>query len=192
VSEQASIRTTTDWLLDLCVYAPIGFVLDAHKYVPEFVERGRSQVGLAKVIGKFAVDKLEQQLGPLATLLTCPDRSAPAQAPAAPAGAATDATAPDAPVPEEASAAEPAGSAEPAVVAAPPAGATGTNGAEPEAEPDEGSLAIAGYSTLSASQIVPRLTTLTAADLDAIARFERAHRARRTILNRVEQLRAGR
>jgi hypothetical protein len=61
----APSRTAADWVADLCVYAPIGFILDAHKYVPEFAERGRSQVAMARFVGKFAVGRLEKVLGPV-------------------------------------------------------------------------------------------------------------------------------
>ncbi len=61
-----------------------------------------------------------------------------------------------------------------------------------EVVPSESQLAIEGYGSLSASQIVPRLATLDPAALDAIGRFEAANRARRTILNRVGQLRGER
>jgi hypothetical protein len=52
-----------------------------------------------------------------------------------------------------------------------------------------GELAIPGYDSLSASQVVQRLAGLTDGELAAVARYEEAHRGRRTILNRVEQLR---
>ena len=52
-------------------------------------------------------------------------------------------------------------------------------------------LAIPGYDTLAATQVVPRLAGLSPAELDAVGRYEEAHRSRRTILARVAQLRAG-
>jgi hypothetical protein len=51
-------------------------------------------------------------------------------------------------------------------------------------------LAIPGYDTLSASQVVPRLDALRAAELEAVRAYEAAHRGRRTILNRIAQLQA--
>ena len=50
-------------------------------------------------------------------------------------------------------------------------------------------LAIPGYDDLSASQIVDRLDGLSEADLDAIRCHEESHRARNTILGKIEQLR---
>ena len=69
---------------------------------------------------------------------------------------------------------------------------------EAEPEVDTGSaespavddLPIPGYDSLAASQVVPRLTTLSESELAAIGAYEAAHRGRRTILNRVTQLQA--
>ena len=60
----------------------------------------------------------------------------------------------------------------------------------PERRPREGDpgLAIADYDDLSASQVVDRLEGLDSQDLDAIRRHEVAHRARATILGKIDQL----
>jgi hypothetical protein len=66
----------------------------------------------------------------------------------------------------------------------------------PSDQPDEADepvqdafgLAIPGYDSLAASQVVPRLAGLSAEELAAVGAYESAHRARRTILNRVRQL----
>jgi hypothetical protein len=44
-------------ILDVFVFAPIGFALDARELVPKLAERGRNQVALLKVVGQFAVNK---------------------------------------------------------------------------------------------------------------------------------------
>lgn len=49
-------------------------------------------------------------------------------------------------------------------------------------------LAIEEYDSLSASQVVPRLATLSATELEQIRAYERATRRRQTILNRAAQL----
>ncbi|MGE0881853.1 MAG: hypothetical protein AB7L13_22895 [Acidimicrobiia bacterium] len=51
-----------------------------------------------------------------------------------------------------------------------------------------GVLAIADYDALAASQVVSRLEGLTPAERAAIATYETAHRARRTILGKLAQL----
>jgi hypothetical protein len=52
-------------------------------------------------------------------------------------------------------------------------------------------LAIPGYDSLSASQVVQRLAGLSRPELIDVRDHEQSHRHRRTILNRVEQLLAG-
>ena len=54
--------------------------------------------------------------------------------------------------------------------------------------PDAETLPISAYDALSASQVVEHLDGLGRAELDAIRDYETAHRGRRTILGRIEQL----
>jgi hypothetical protein len=58
--------------------------------------------------------------------------------------------------------------------------------------PAVASLAIPGYDTLAASQVVKRLGSLRPDELDAIRSYEIATRGRRTILHRIAQLAADR
>jgi hypothetical protein len=61
----------------------------------------------------------------------------------------------------------------------------------PAPNPGDGALveqALAGYDTLSASQVVRRLESLHPDQLRAVHRHEASHRNRRTILNRTNQL----
>jgi hypothetical protein len=88
-------------------------------------------------------------------------RAAPTAAGASPASAAPDA--PAAPVPSPKPAADPAD----AITV---------------------DAALAGYDTLSASQVVRRLESLGPDELRAVHRHEASHRNRRTILNRAQQL----
>ena len=67
------------------------------------------------------------------------------------------------------------------VVATPPSGPL--NGAA-------AGLAIPGYDALSASQVVERLAGLPEQDLDEVRGYEAAHRNRRTILGKIDQLRS--
>jgi hypothetical protein len=69
--------------------------------------------------------------------------------------------------------------------AAPPPGQEADAG---DAVPEAATLPIADYDSLAASQVVPRLASLDVAELEAVGAYERGKRARRTILNRVEQL----
>jgi hypothetical protein len=54
--------------------------------------------------------------------------------------------------------------------------------------PEVGSLAIPGFDTLSASQVVQRLDGLSRSELVAVRAYETSTRGRRTILSRVDQL----
>ena len=67
--------------------------------------------------------------------------------------------------------------------------ATSSNGEAADAgaaQPDD--LPIPGYDALSASQVVQRLSGLADDELDAVHGYEAAHRNRRTILGKIEQL----
>lgn len=76
----------------------------------------------------------------------------------------------------------------PETATAEPVGAWGPDG-EPAVE--AGALAIPGYDALSALQVVGRLGALRPDELEAVAAYERTHRARRTILAKVSQLAGG-
>jgi hypothetical protein len=53
-------------------------------------------------------------------------------------------------------------------------------------------LAIPGYDSLSASQVVSRLAGLAPDELEAVRAYEAASRGRRTILTKISQLQTGR
>ena len=59
---------------------------------------------------------------------------------------------------------------------------------DPEQAPSSEELGIPGYDSLSASQVVQRLASLSGPELDAVREYETATRGRRTILARVSQL----
>ncbi len=54
--------------------------------------------------------------------------------------------------------------------------------------PSATDLPIAGYESLPALNVVQRLATLRPDEVEAVRRFEEAHRARRTILAKIDQL----
>jgi hypothetical protein len=61
----------------------------------------------------------------------------------------------------------------------------------PAAGAETASLAIPDYDDLSASQVVDRLEGMPGDELEAIRSYEGAHRARNTILGKIEQLTRG-
>lgn len=172
-------KTPGDRLLDLLVFGPAGLAMTAVEEFPKLVEKGRhrveGQVHAARLVGQFAVQmgrrQLESTLGGLKP---------------GGAGQSTSATTPSpssTPEPAPASGAAPSTRPAPAV---PNAASPSENGALASRV-----LGIPGYDSLSASQVVQRLGGLSTAELEAIRDHELAHRHRRTILNRVDQLLGG-
>jgi hypothetical protein len=165
-------RPPIEQILDVVLYAPIGVALEVQRRLPELVRDGRRQaeqrVVLARFIGKMAVHVGRQELEKRMTALRQPPPSA---------ATVVDATATDTPTPT------PTPESTPADVAA----SEGSGAEVSLVSVDD--LPIAGYDSLSASQVVGRLAALTVDELDAVESYETAHRSRRTILAKVAQLR---
>lgn len=206
-------KSPVEQAVETFVYAPIGLLFDGASLLPQLVEKGRSQVTMAKMIGRFAVEqgrteatkaaaKIQDQaagvldfiggsITPMAPVDEAPPAPAPRARPAArprtPArpGAARQAArkvagvAAEGPRPSTTTAAAPRAAgrtaARPATAPAAPAG--------PASD-----LAIPDYDGLSASHVVNRLGGLSAAELEAVRRYEAANRGRKTILSKVAQL----
>ena len=164
-------------LLDLLVYAPLGLLLEALDLLPRLAEKGRRQMGgqvtVARMIGELAVrqgqrraekviQRLREQQGGRGSGAGAGDRPANGHRPSSSA-TSTASSAASSPSPAHPSTAPP-----------------------PVSDPS--SLAIPGYDTLSASQVVPRLEGLSSAELGAIRVYEEATRGRKTILTRIDQL----
>ena len=135
--------------------------------MPKLADKGRQRMGgqvtVARMIGEMAVRQGQRRAEKIVQRL----REERAGGPASPASGAARPTNGHRPAPAPASVPSDAGPA-----------------------PDAGALAITAYDTLSASQVVPRLEGLSAAELDAIRAYEEATRARKTVLTRIDQLRA--
>ncbi|MGQ0521239.1 MAG: hypothetical protein ACT4PX_08830 [Actinomycetota bacterium] len=178
-------RTPLERAVELLVYAPLGLVLTAREELPGLIAKGREgaggQMGMARIVGQFAVHQGQREAGKLlrqaserlARLGLVPD---PAQRPG-------PATGPPSP---------PAG-ASPAGPGPAPAGADGASRPRPAGKrtPDPAALAIPGYDSLSAHQVVQRLDGLSAAELESVRAYEAATRGRKTILGRITQLQSG-
>ncbi|MGH9124678.1 MAG: hypothetical protein ACRDZ8_08115 [Acidimicrobiales bacterium] len=67
-----------------------------------------------------------------------------------------------------------------------------SEGSDGEHSPEGADLAIPGYDSLSAFQVVQRLAGLEPAELESVRRYETTGRGRRTILTRISQLQTGR
>jgi hypothetical protein len=150
-----------DRLLDVLVFAPLGFVWESRELCPKLAEEGRAQlaarVQVARMVGQFAVRKGQQEAAKAverhrATAASPSDGSAPAARPSA--NAAGDAVS----LRDD----------------------TDDIGAITEAD-----LAIPSYGTLAASQVVSRLEGLAPVELETVRRYELAHRGRKTVLGKI-------
>ncbi len=177
-------RPATEQALDLLVYGPIGLAMYVRDTAPSFlklfVARGRSvvdgqrknvegQLGQARSVGEVASAYGGPQVLRLVT-----DQLANAKAKAEEAINALGSLAGTADAPGPRVAPSP-GAAPSSRTAAPGAG-------------DGAGLAIRDYDELSASQVVDRLDGLSRPELDAIHEYETSHRARNTVLGKIEQL----
>jgi hypothetical protein len=190
-------KTPLDTLLELGLYAPLGLALAARDSLPDLIARGRqqvtSQVALAKMMGQYAVKEGEKDLRKRAEDVSQTLSSLgllPEPHPAPGANVAPKPTAGTVPTPP------------PETTAVATDAPTSTNGAAPstngKAPSDDtpavrsrADLAIPGYDTLSASQVVQRLAGLSADELEAVRDYESGTRGRRTILSKVTQLQTG-
>ena len=48
-------RTPVEQLLDLWFYAPVGFLLDYRRVIPELAQHGRSQIDFSRSLGRAAI-----------------------------------------------------------------------------------------------------------------------------------------
>ena len=178
--------------IEMFVYAPIGaglYIKDmGPTFVNMFVARGRAEIDrrqaqvqqrttTARSIGQVAVafgvpmvkQRVEREVGNARQLAQTFIESI----------GGTDE--PVAPAPHPRATPRPA-----PVKKAPVKTAPTTNGAAPAGN----ALPIPGYDALSASQVVERLAGLSPAELDAVRSYEGAHRNRRTILGKIDQISA--
>ncbi len=173
-------------LLDLLVYAPAGLAQSAAEEFERLSEKGRhrveGQLHTARLVGQFAVQMARREAekglrdvfgkvtggsegtGPDATARADEGSQASFGEDRAPeavwSDGSNDRTGPERQL-----------------------SVAGANGAESSSH-----LAIPGYDSLSASHVVQRLGGLSHDELQEVRDHELAHRHRRTILNRVDQL----
>lgn len=179
-------------------------------------ERVANQLQVARMIGKFTIAEAQRRVGKATS--NTPEPSAPPEPPIPPdprvtaeprrAGARGPSVRPQATPPPSAPPVaggngtsprrRPGGAAaptdrtprprQPRAAATPPASPGQALPPQEPPAPSASSLPIPGYDTLAASQVVQRLGSLRADELDAVRRYEVATRGRRTILHRIAQL----
>ena len=183
-------RSPLDAALDLVVFAPVGLVITAAEQLPGFAEKGRarveSRVAAARMVGRFAFSQGSRELARRRSMRVDnqdgpgrPDSSDPSEA-----RNHSDRVDQPAGTPPEPGSTERVGSTP---LAAPPA-KNRPAGSPTANRPPDRRLAIPGYDSLSASQVVSRLAGLTADELADVASYEAANRGRRTVINRIRQL----
>jgi len=174
----------TDRALELLVFGPIGLAAYLRDTAPSFlrlfVSRGRAildeqrksvegQLGNARVVGEFASVQGAPHVRRVLAEALATVRARTEEAIELLAGLSGS---PAPPAPPSAAGAP----------SSPPASFSTVS------TPERPQLAIRDYDELSASQVVERLEGLPNADLDAIRAYEIGHRARNTVLGKIEQL----
>jgi hypothetical protein len=174
-------KSPIERVLDIAVYAPVGLAENAGEEFDRLVEKGRhrveGQIQTARIVGQFVVQTARRQAQRVF-------ESAVARVSAGPPDSDDGGRAVVAPAQQ--------------LDEQPPRTDSSADGSQPSGSPGgfNGSasgtdLAIPGYDSLSASQVVQRLEGLSREELEDVNRHEQAHRHRRTILNRVDQLLSG-
>jgi hypothetical protein len=183
MSEETSEgRSEIERLVDVLMCTPAALVQSATEELEKLLEKGRhrvdGQLHTARVVGQVAVQaalrQAEQALEAVFARVTGGGAS--------PRGSTASTTSADHLRTNETGA---SGNGDATAWVAPGPVAT-----ESAARPRMG-LAIPGYDSLSASQVVQRLDGLSRDELEDVRDHEFSHRHRRTILNRADQLLSG-
>ncbi len=187
----ADDSSTSEKALDLLVYGPLGLALYVRDTVPTFarvfVSRGRTELdSRRRKAGDTVAEKVSnaRSLGEFAVNVGAPKVREKMEEGLRGARQFAEQTFTGLVVPDDGARVvpgeEPVRPA-PAAEAKPPVDRSARRAAA-------ASLAIPDYDELSASQVVERLTGLSADQLAAVRTYEEAHRGRRTILFKVDQL----
>jgi hypothetical protein len=187
VSDDPDSNTSAlDDVLDMLVFAPLGAFLHGPETVDDLASKGRQDVANARFLGRAALERglggSQDQIGSLfESMVRCGVGVVKAGARAA--GVPFDDS-------EEPTVGSEARSDEAAEESRLRVVVDETDVRAESSGPDVDTLAIPGYDTLAASQVVRRLDDLADDELAAVQDYERAHRGRMTILSRIAQLRA--
>ena len=190
----AQRRSGTELLVDVTVFAPLGLLITAAEAMPELARKGRARlvprIGLARTVGRFAVQQGYRQLTNLAGEVP---GNLLAGAGGRLGGAVPWARRTDGARGRDAGGSRAGGATDRSTIHVersrgprPSEGGGGT--ARRPSAPHSGDLAIHSYDSLSAPQVVQRLAGLSREEIEAVRRYEAATRGRRTILARAEQL----
>lgn len=192
-------------MADIALFAPLGLAVSVADAVPELARKGRArlmpQVGLARVVGQFAVDQGYRRLAgltgwekpPTAGDVLTTARTVFRRPGQSRAGGSHS----RGPIHHDFSDPHAGGHRpgdEPAPSRSSPDGSShsgrphDTHRTRSTGTPRAEDLAIPSYDSLSAPQVVQLLSGLSREEVKAVRRYEAATRGRRTILARAEQL----
>lgn len=210
--DKTPLEEAVDQAVEAFVYAPIGLIFDGPALFPDLVERGKTQVKVARMMGQMAVQTGQSELskrldaassqapGPVRDVLGAfglvrNDKPAATKTTAATdASGATDgvpagtaATKKRTPV-KRASTSKATSRATNPARGARKAATKATSSVASATAAAAAALSIPEYDSLSASQVVQRLRGLAPTELEAVKAYEASNRARKTILNKIAQL----
>jgi hypothetical protein len=164
--------------LDLLVFAPVGIALSVAEDLPGLIGKGHQRIETdvqnARIVGRIVVAQGQRQLVERVSKLLhrAADGDGDGDGDGSEATQSTD-------------------GADGTADATTPPSARPAPSPKPTADPADALIvegALAGYDTLSASQVVRRLESLGPDELRALNRHEASHRNRHTILNRAHQI----
>lgn len=180
----ADDRPVVSQVADAVFYAPLGLALEGRRLFPELVDRGRRQVQFTRVVGKYAVKRGEERAGQ-----TWQDAQGLVLGLLNVAGLRPQDDDPEAADPIPVQDVDLVEGTDLRVV---PDLDDDDDAAADRAESRHAAddLAIPGYDSLSAFQVMPRLEGLGPDELEAVRAYERETRGRQTILNKIAQLQA--
>jgi len=164
---QNDAGSTVRALVDVLVFAPLGFGAMLIEDAPKAIEQARQELNNARFVGRFTVDQgVAQMRNRLEAASDAVDRF-PVPIAAAPTESVRES---------------------PDVETKPSADRLAPPPAEPVSPVAD--LALPDYDTLPAIDIVAKLETLDTDERAAIEGYETAHRQRRTVLGKLAQLAA--
>lgn len=168
-------QNPVDQLIDLFVYAPVGLLYEYQEVIPKLVKRGKSQVQLARVVGKMATNRGG---GTEALTMVAEGLASAVTRQLTDIGEAIGLAPPS----------EQAGQDTPPPPAPKLALVTSDDDDEIEEDAEPAVLPIARYDELTAKEIVGLLDDLEPGQLDRVRTHEEANRARKTVLGKLDRL----
>lgn len=170
MSSETDDRPPVERLIEAAIFGPLDLTARVVQELPFAVNRTRQQLVFARFIGKMAVDQGVAELRRRVEGSTEPEA--------------------DDPAPSEPAVSEPVTTNDAAEASTDAPAADGVDDPVAPRPQRDGELALPDYEQLPSAHVVAKLAGLSQAERDAIEVYERAHRNRRTVLGKLDQLRA--